>query len=398
MRLILNSLQAHPQSNRGPKLMASCAALVLLLSLSASAADLALEFRHLWNLKPLVLDEWVERDGGEKLAITRLAYLISLPAVEELNGEKLERKDWFGFINAQEKQNRAVLNGMPPRKFSALEFSVGLDAATNRADPNKYAPTHPLSPVRNGLHWSWQGSYIFFAIEGRWRSADGKETGFAYHLGNDPMLMAVRLSAALDVTNAATMVVDFHLDRVLGDAKAVPIDEQGSTHGRAGDDLAVALKRRIEKAFSVREVVAQKAEAPAAPNRAPVLVGTPYRFTMPGTFPMPNLPLDFPLTNERVELGRRLFHEKALSLNGSTNCASCHSDAAFSDSRRFSVGLDGAKTPRHGMPLVNLAWKTKFFWDGRAPSLREQALVPIQDVTEMHETLPSVAAKLIPFV
>ena len=366
---------------------------MLLHVARTSAADFALEFRHFWKAKPLVFDEWLERDGGEKLSFTRLAYLVSLPTLDATVGEKLEQKNWFGFINAQEKQNRVMLNGLPPRSFSALGFSVGLDAATNHANANIYPPTHALSPVRNNLHWSWQGSYIFLAIEGRWRGADGKESGFAYHLGNDAMRMSVRVPLALDAGKPATFAVDFHLDRVLGDSKAVPIDEQVSTHGREGDDLAVVLKRRVEKAFSASEIDTPKLDA-VAPGAAPSLVGTPYRFTMPATFPMPNLPLDFPLTNERVELGRRLFNEKALSLNGSTNCVSCHSDAAFSDSRRFSIGLDGGKTPRHGMPLMNLAWKTKFFWDGRAPSLREQALVPIQDIVEMHETLPGVTAKL----
>src|ERR1044071_713192 len=46
------------------------------------------------------------------------------------------------------------------------------------------------------------------------------------------------------------------------------------------------------------------------------------------------------------------------------------------------------------MPLFNLAWKTSFFWDGRAPSLREQVLSPIQNPIEMHETLTNVVMKL----
>jgi cytochrome c peroxidase len=46
------------------------------------------------------------------------------------------------------------------------------------------------------------------------------------------------------------------------------------------------------------------------------------------------------------------------------------------------------------MPLFNLAWKSHFFWDGRTPTLRQQVLQPIEDVNEMHETLPSVIAKL----
>lgn len=361
---------------------------------SAFAADHSLQFHHLWKGEPLMFDEWMERDGGEKVSISRLAYLVSMPSLEELDGRHIEQKNWFGFINAQEALNRVALSGLPDWKFAALGFSVGLDEVTNKSDPNKYPPTHPLNPVRNNLHWSWQSSYIFFAIEGRWRSADGKESGFSYHLGNAGMLMSVKIPSEFDVAKAGTIAVDFHLERVIGDSTAVPIDEQTSSHGRDGDDLAVVLKRKIEKAFTLREIAAQAALETVKKADAPSLVGTPYRFTMPAHFPMPNLPLDFPLTNERVELGRRLFNEKMLSQNGTINCASCHSDAAFSDARKFSIGLEGKATPRHGMPLVNLAWKSKFFWDGRASSLREQALVPIQDAVEMHETLPNVTIKL----
>ena len=46
------------------------------------------------------------------------------------------------------------------------------------------------------------------------------------------------------------------------------------------------------------------------------------------------------------------------------------------------------------MPLFNLAWQQFFFWDGRAATLREQVLMPIQDANEMNETLPNVIAKL----
>ena len=46
------------------------------------------------------------------------------------------------------------------------------------------------------------------------------------------------------------------------------------------------------------------------------------------------------------------------------------------------------------MPLFNLAWKSSFFWDGRAPSLRAQSLMPVQDHNEMDESLTNVVAKL----
>ena len=122
---------------------------------------------------------------------------------------------------------------------------------------------------------------------------------------------------------------------------------------------------------------------------------TPYPLTLPRSFPLPNLPLDNPLTVERVELGKRLFHEPALSRNGTISCASCHqAEAGFSDPRRFSIGLDGKATPRQSMSLLNLAWKDSFFWDGRAKLLREQVLEPIENPIEMDEKLSRIPAKL----
>jgi cytochrome c peroxidase len=58
------------------------------------------------------------------------------------------------------------------------------------------------------------------------------------------------------------------------------------------------------------------------------------------------------------------------------------------------VGVGGRTGTRQAMPLFNIAWKSSFFWDGRAPSLRAQALLPIQDHREMDESLTNVVVKL----
>jgi cytochrome c peroxidase len=71
-----------------------------------------------------------------------------------------------------------------------------------------------------------------------------------------------------------------------------------------------------------------------------------------------------PLTVEKIELGRRLFHDRRLSRDGSISCASCHDPKrAFSD----------------GRALINRGYGRSFFWDGRVRTLEEQVLKPIQD-------------------
>ena len=115
-----------------------------------------------------------------------------------------------------------------------------------------------------------------------------------------------------------------------------------------------------------------------------------------GVFPPPNIAKDNPLTKGGVQLGRMLFYEKMLSRDGSMSCASCHNqETAFSDTNRFSIGVNNMPGGRQAMAVFNLAWNTnEFFWDGRAHLLRHQSLMPIQDNLEMDETLPSVVAKL----
>ena len=116
---------------------------------------------------------------------------------------------------------------------------------------------------------------------------------------------------------------------------------------------------------------------------------------MSATFPIPDLPRDNPLTVERVGLGRKLFFDKRVSINDAQSCADCHApEKAFTDGRRTARGAEGDFGPRNSMPLFNLAWKREFFWDGRAKSLREQVLQPIQNPLEMHQSLSNLVAKL----
>lgn len=115
-----------------------------------------------------------------------------------------------------------------------------------------------------------------------------------------------------------------------------------------------------------------------------------------GALPAPDLPADNPLTEQGVQLGRMLFYETKLSADGSQSCASCHRQPdGFSDSTRFSIGVEMLPGKRQAMPVFNMAWHSNaFFWDGRARLLRDQSLRPIQDPLEMNETLENVITKL----
>lgn len=96
-----------------------------------------------------------------------------------------------------------------------------------------------------------------------------------------------------------------------------------------------------------------------------------------------------PITLEKIELGRRLFFDKSLSLDGSIACASCHDiKKGGEDSKPTAIGYKDQKNPSHlnSPTVLNTAYSKHLFWDGRAASLREQAKGPIQAHFEMAST------------
>ncbi len=102
-----------------------------------------------------------------------------------------------------------------------------------------------------------------------------------------------------------------------------------------------------------------------------------------------------PLTAEKVALGRRLFFNPELSCNRSLACASCHDPRrGFTDGRRTSVGVFGRKGKRNVPTLINRGYGTAFFWDGRASTLEEQVVRPIQDPNEMDMPLDELVLRL----
>ncbi|MDX1984765.1 MAG: cytochrome c peroxidase [Bryobacteraceae bacterium] len=106
------------------------------------------------------------------------------------------------------------------------------------------------------------------------------------------------------------------------------------------------------------------------------------------------IPEDNPMTAEKVALGRRLFFDKRLSRDGSVACATCHEpEKAFSDSRPLAIGVRGQKAARRSPRIVNRVYGKSFFWDGRAATLEEQVLGPIQNPVEMDLPIREAAAR-----
>jgi cytochrome c peroxidase len=94
------------------------------------------------------------------------------------------------------------------------------------------------------------------------------------------------------------------------------------------------------------------------------------------------------LTNEpatKAALGKLLFFDPILSKDSTISCASCHRPGfAFADSSAVSTGVGGSKGARNTPSAMNVLLQRTFFWDGRAKTLEEQALKPIENPVEMN--------------
>ncbi|MCB0584088.1 MAG: cytochrome C peroxidase [Phaeodactylibacter sp.] len=122
----------------------------------------------------------------------------------------------------------------------------------------------------------------------------------------------------------------------------------------------------------------------------------PYQLELPDWFPAPALPEDNPLTVEGIALGRHLFYDPILSSDSTQSCSSCHNpQLSFTDGNKVSTGILGIDGRRSSMAIVNMAFNTKgFFWDGRAATLEAQALLPVEDHTELNDSWENVVKKL----
>lgn len=112
-----------------------------------------------------------------------------------------------------------------------------------------------------------------------------------------------------------------------------------------------------------------------------------YHWRLPEGVPPPPVPADNPMSDAKVELGRRLFSDSRLSFNGTTSCASCHDPArAFTDGRPRAIGASGVAHARNTPTLWNAAYNVSFTWlDQGLTSLESQLRIPLtgRDPVEM---------------
>ena len=129
---------------------------------------------------------------------------------------------------------------------------------------------------------------------------------------------------------------------------------------------------------------------PLAQPKSLQQVGAPAELTREA------IPPDNPQSSKKISLGKKLFFERRLSVDGTVSCSTCHDpQLAFTDRKPLSVGIKGRLGQRNAPTILNALYNKTQFWDGRVNTLEEQAANPIVNAFEMgHSTLDTAVAQI----
>ena len=133
----------------------------------------------------------------------------------------------------------------------------------------------------------------------------------------------------------------------------------------------------------------KESPAPAAEETAAV------EEEKPAVEPIKPLPNSVKVDMEKVLLGRSLYHDTALSGDGTISCATCHMlDHGGAEPHKTSTGIRGQVGPINSPTVLNSGYNFVQFWDGRAKDLQEQAAGPVENPIEMGAKWEKVVERL----
>lgn len=198
---------------------------------------------------------------------------------------------------------------------------------------------------------------------------------------------------------AALLVAGPELGRGTAAANAETVVEAESYDWQMPDERLMApFKERVPIVFVTRNQNAREwdrlpgfwneaSEQVADPKTGQVVERKVVKIKVPlGLSQPPPVPLENPMTVAKWALGKRLFFDGVLSSDGSVSCASCHNPRkGFADGAPVATGIKGLKGSINTPTVLNSAFNTLQFWDGRALSLEDQAQGPVQNPLEMFD-------------
>lgn len=295
-----------------------------------------------------------------------------------------------------EGTHTAVTGKAPEGEYDGVRFKVGVPFDDNHQDEATAKP--PLN--QTSMFWSWNGGYKFLRVDGT-----AEEAGtVAMHLGStgckdeeegtgvESCKYGNRATIELTGFDPAKEAIALDIERLFADTRSGTsfcISDPGEPACEGPFSHLGMSKPSKQDAFRVvGRVQEPQPEAGMPEGGMPdgggedcqdLVPEEDYVWDLPEGFPQPDVPEGNPMSDAKVELGRRLFYDTQLSFNETQSCASCHDQSlSFTDGLAGSVGSTGEVHRRSSMSLANLAYYGRFTWaNPLLKTLEEQAEGPL---------------------
>ncbi|MFN7984499.1 MAG: di-heme enzyme [Vicinamibacterales bacterium] len=281
------------------------------------------------------------------------------------------------------RDTRSVVSGtVPPGTYTGLRFTMGVPFEKNHRDP--VTAGAPLNLSR--MFWVWNAGYKFLRFD---YTSSGQPRGAFVHLGstnctpNQTRLTIPTNCAHPNRVDVSLATFDTTRDVVIADFASLLADANVDVNTPDTAEGCMSAQSDPECGPVLSRLGLPFGDTPSGPQqlfrRGGQAPSTAYKWDLPKGFPTPRVPADNPMSAEKVELGRRLFYDTRLSVNGTQSCATCHKQSlAFTDGRARGLGATGESHTRGPMSLTNIAYSPVLTWGNPLmTSLERQALVPM---------------------
>lgn len=156
-------------------------------------------------------DEFVTA-ANDTIQPNKFRFLMSKIQLVKMDNTTITFSGKYGFVNLGDNAKvNLEFPEVPAGNYNAIKFSVGLDSAINHGDPSQWPSTHPLSPLVNGLHWGWQGGYIFMSHEGNFKN-QGIMDQYTFHIATLPFAIEIEMPVNYIHTAGAADVIAIKCD------------------------------------------------------------------------------------------------------------------------------------------------------------------------------------------
>lgn len=189
-------------------------------------------------LPPKGQDIYKGKSFGESMMVTNWSFLMSNLALVKENGDTVQLGDGYQWADLRGTRNVFNYKGIPPGKYTGLQFTMGFDSATNHGNPQVWPSDHALNPNINGLHWGWSGGYIFQAMDGRYKeNADATSGSFSFHTATMQFVTRYFLPLELSVEKSKHRVaVRINADRFFGGPESIRFKDKSVSHSEGAQD------------------------------------------------------------------------------------------------------------------------------------------------------------------